>query len=102
MEAPALLADVGLLAEAAHAVHGGRDLAAKVSWVAEAARSLTGASFAAYVATPEEGVLVAAYGEPSLATAGTGDVLTGVIGAFLAKGMSARLASARKSSGCGK
>jgi len=55
VEAPALLADVGLLAEAAHAVHGGRDLAAKVSWVAEAARSLTGASFAAYVATPEEG-----------------------------------------------
>src|SRR5205085_2609338 len=42
-------------AEAAHAVHGGRDVAAKVSWVAEAARSLTGASFAAYVAAPEEG-----------------------------------------------
>jgi hydroxyethylthiazole kinase-like uncharacterized protein yjeF len=46
------------------------------------------------VATPREGVLVAAYGEPSLATAGTGDVLTGVIAAFLAKGMRAPLAAA--------
>ena len=33
-------------------------------------------------------------GFPSLATAGTGDVLTGVIGSFLAKGMDARLATA--------
>jgi NAD(P)H-hydrate epimerase len=39
-------------------------------------------------------VLVAAYGDSSLATAGTGDVLTGVIAAFLAKGMEARLAAA--------
>ena len=31
---------------------------------------------------------------PSLATAGTGDVLTGVVAAFLAKGMEARLAAA--------
>jgi ADP-dependent NAD(P)H-hydrate dehydratase / NAD(P)H-hydrate epimerase len=46
------------------------------------------------VAAPREGVLVAAYGEPSLATAGTGDVLTGVITAFLAKGMEPRLAAA--------
>jgi hydroxyethylthiazole kinase-like uncharacterized protein yjeF len=46
------------------------------------------------VATPREGVLVAAYGEPSLATAGTGDVLTGVIAAFLAKGMRTPLAAA--------
>jgi NAD(P)H-hydrate epimerase len=46
------------------------------------------------IASPREGVLVAAYGEPSLATAGTGDVLTGVIAAFLAKGMSAPLAAA--------
>ncbi|MEA2154321.1 MAG: ADP-dependent NAD(P)H-hydrate dehydratase / NAD(P)H-hydrate epimerase, partial [Solirubrobacteraceae bacterium] len=46
------------------------------------------------VAAPRQGVLVAAYGLPSLATAGTGDVLTGVISAFLAKGMEARLAAA--------
>jgi NAD(P)H-hydrate epimerase len=45
------------------------------------------------VASPREGILVAAYGEPSLATAGTGDVLSGVIGAFLAKGMEPRLAA---------
>ena len=46
------------------------------------------------VAAPREGVLVAGYGEPSLATAGTGDVLTGVIAAFLAKGMAAQTAAA--------
>ncbi len=39
------------------------------------------------VASPRAGVLVAAYGEPALATAGTGDVLTGVVAAFLAKGI---------------
>jgi NAD(P)H-hydrate repair Nnr-like enzyme with NAD(P)H-hydrate dehydratase domain len=49
-----------------------------------------------------EGTLVGAAGAgplvcggfPSLATAGTGDVLTGVIASFLAKGMDARLAAA--------
>jgi NAD(P)H-hydrate epimerase len=46
------------------------------------------------VAAPREGVLVAAYGQPSLATAGTGDVLAGTIGAFVAKGMEPRLAAA--------
>jgi hydroxyethylthiazole kinase-like uncharacterized protein yjeF len=46
------------------------------------------------VAAPEEGVLVCDAGTPALATAGTGDVLTGVIAAFLAKGMDARLAAA--------
>jgi ADP-dependent NAD(P)H-hydrate dehydratase / NAD(P)H-hydrate epimerase len=45
------------------------------------------------VAAPREGVLVAAYGTPALATAGTGDVLTGIVAAFLAKGMDARLAA---------
>jgi NAD(P)H-hydrate epimerase len=39
------------------------------------------------IASPRQGVLVATYGAPVLATAGTGDVLAGVIGAFLAKGL---------------
>ena len=46
------------------------------------------------VAAPGVGVLVCEAGTPALATAGTGDVLTGVITAFLAKGMDARLAAA--------
>ena len=45
------------------------------------------------VGAPGVGALVSG-GFPSLATAGTGDVLTGVVGAFLAKGMDARLATA--------
>jgi hydroxyethylthiazole kinase-like uncharacterized protein yjeF len=54
----------------------------------------------ALVAAPGEGLLVAALGPPSLATAGTGDVLTGVIGAFLAKGVEARLAAAAAAVAC--
>ncbi len=46
------------------------------------------------VGAPGEGVLVCAFGPPSLATAGTGDVLTGVVAAFLAKGLEPRLAAA--------
>jgi NAD(P)H-hydrate epimerase len=46
------------------------------------------------VASPREGVLVATYGTPALATAGSGDVLTGIVAAFLAKGMEARFAAA--------
>ena len=46
------------------------------------------------VAAPREGVLVATYGSPALATAGSGDVLTGIVGAFLAKGMEPQLAAA--------
>jgi len=45
------------------------------------------------VAAPGRGVLVAALGLPSLATAGTGDVLTGIVAAFLAKGMEPQLAA---------
>jgi ADP-dependent NAD(P)H-hydrate dehydratase / NAD(P)H-hydrate epimerase len=45
------------------------------------------------VGAPGKGALVCA-GHASLATAGTGDVLTGIVGSFLAKGMSARLAAA--------
>ena len=54
----------------------------------------------ALVASPGHGALVAALGPPSLATAGTGDVLTGVIGAFLAKGMEARMAAVAGAVAC--
>ncbi|HEY7421970.1 MAG TPA: NAD(P)H-hydrate dehydratase [Gaiellaceae bacterium] len=46
------------------------------------------------VAAPDRGVLVCALGLPSLSTAGTGDVLTGVTAAFLAKGMEPQRATA--------
>jgi len=46
------------------------------------------------VAAPGRGLLVTSLGLPSLATAGTGDVLTGIVAAFLAKGMEPQLAAA--------
>ena len=46
------------------------------------------------VATPAGARVVADAGPPSLATAGTGDVLTGVLAAFLAKGLDATTAAA--------
>jgi NAD(P)H-hydrate epimerase len=46
------------------------------------------------VCSPDGAVLVVALGPPSLATAGTGDVLTGVVAAFLAKGLEPSLAAA--------
>jgi ADP-dependent NAD(P)H-hydrate dehydratase / NAD(P)H-hydrate epimerase len=52
------------------------------------------------VAAPGRGVLVAALGPPSLATAGTGDVLTGVTAAFLAKGIEAQVAAAAAAVAC--
>jgi len=45
------------------------------------------------VREPGEGAIVCG-GDPALATAGTGDVLTGIIAAFLAKGVEPRLAAA--------
>jgi hydroxyethylthiazole kinase-like uncharacterized protein yjeF len=78
---------------------GRQDIAAhRLSSVQEAAEKfrcivlLKGAD--TLVAEPGRGVLVAACGLPSLATAGTGDVLTGIVAAFLAKGMEPQRAAA--------
>jgi NAD(P)H-hydrate epimerase len=46
------------------------------------------------VAAPGTGALVADLGPPSLATGGTGDVLTGITASFLAKGLEPQLAVA--------
>jgi NAD(P)H-hydrate epimerase len=46
------------------------------------------------VQAPGAGPVVSDTGPPSLATAGTGDVLTGVVAAFLAKGFGATEAAA--------
>jgi NAD(P)H-hydrate epimerase len=45
------------------------------------------------VASPDGSVVVCDQGPPALATAGTGDVLTGVVAAFLAKGLDAATAA---------
>jgi NAD(P)H-hydrate epimerase len=46
------------------------------------------------VAAPGKGVIVSDFGPPALATAGTGDVLTGVVASFLAKGVEPQVAAA--------
>jgi NAD(P)H-hydrate epimerase len=46
------------------------------------------------VAAPGERTLVCPVDAPALATAGTGDVLTGILAAYLAKGVEPRLAAA--------
>ena len=46
------------------------------------------------VASPGEGVWVSSLGTPALATAGSGDVLTGIVAAFLAKGLEPQVAAA--------
>jgi NAD(P)H-hydrate epimerase len=46
------------------------------------------------VASPDGSVIVSDLGPPSLATAGTGDVLTGIVAAFLSKGLGPATAAA--------
>jgi ADP-dependent NAD(P)H-hydrate dehydratase / NAD(P)H-hydrate epimerase len=46
------------------------------------------------IAAPDDTVLFATQGGPQLATAGTGDVLSGVIGAFVARDVDAQWAAA--------
>ena len=46
------------------------------------------------VAAPDHGAVVSDWGPPALATAGTGDVLTGIVAAFLAKGLEPQVAAA--------
>jgi NAD(P)H-hydrate epimerase len=88
-----------------HSGELGRLLDVEASWIdahrLDAARRAV-ERFGCVVLLKGEGTIVAAPGEqtlvcpgfPSLATAGTGDVLTGIIGSFLAKGLDARLAAA--------
>lgn len=54
------------------------------------------------VGAPGEGVLVRAINTPGLATAGSGDVLTGITAAFLSKGLDARLAAAAAATAQGR
>jgi NAD(P)H-hydrate epimerase len=53
------------------------------------------------VAAPGRGVLVSGLGTSGLASAGTGDVLTGVVSAFLAKGMDPQRGAAAAAAACG-
>lgn len=69
-------------------VDASRRLAVALGAVALVKGSLTA------VASPLGEVLLSAAGSPRLATAGTGDVLSGVIGAFLARGMAPEEAAA--------
>jgi hydroxyethylthiazole kinase-like uncharacterized protein yjeF len=68
-----------------------RDLAARLGVIVLLKGPLTAVAAPGDV-TPD--VLLSSAGVPALATAGTGDVLSGVIGAFLARGVPAHIAAA--------
>jgi NAD(P)H-hydrate epimerase len=72
----------------AHRLAAARDCAARFGAVV----LLKGAD--TIVASPDGSAVVSDFGPPSLATAGTGDVLTGVVAAFLSKGVTAVTAAA--------
>jgi hydroxyethylthiazole kinase-like uncharacterized protein yjeF len=71
-----------------HRLAAARDAAARF----QAVVLLKGAD--TIVASPDGTAIVCDLGPPSLATAGTGDVLTGIVGAFLAKGAEPATAAA--------
>ncbi len=73
-------------------VAAARSLAARTGAVVLLKGSLTAVGSPA--PDPAPGVLLAAAGTPRLATAGTGDVLSGIIGALVARGTPAPLAAA--------
>jgi NAD(P)H-hydrate epimerase len=62
------------------------ELAKKLSAKTKAVVVLKGAG--TIVATPLDGAFINSSGNPALASAGTGDVLSGIIGGFLAEGLS--------------
>ena len=96
-----------------HAGELGRLLGRRSEWVSARRLKAVGAGAAevgatvllkgadTLVAAPGRGMLVCDLGNPGLATAGTGDVLTGVVAAFLAKGMESRLAAVAAAAACG-
>jgi NAD(P)H-hydrate epimerase len=96
-----------------HAGELGRLLGRRSEWVSARRLKAVGAGAAevgatvllkgadTLVAAPGRSMLVCDLGNPGLATAGTGDVLTGVVAAFLAKGMEPRLAAVAAAAACG-
>jgi NAD(P)H-hydrate epimerase len=82
-----------LIGESSAAVNERRlEAAARCAESFDAVCLLKGAD--SIVAAPGVGPIVCDHGPPSLATAGTGDVLTGIVAALLAKGVEPRLAAA--------
>jgi NAD(P)H-hydrate epimerase len=73
-------------------VSAGRDLAARSGAVVLLKGPTT--AVASPLAADVPDVLLAAAGDPRLATAGTGDVLSGIVGAMLARGVPANRAAA--------